>query len=748
MRTLIAGLLIILVSIVWTVPLADAQSGNKPRRALFICAEDYEPPGYAFDAASPEFMLPDLTTPCQDTGLLVARLVQLGWTRSEAADSEIIVIKNPTPGQMLEALREMKEFLNSNAETGSLGLVYFAGHGVEVNSKQYMFATGKPVSIRRAAEILWNNADAIVFQNAAVELKTDVFGGLGNCFCDFLVIVDACRNDPVAFTRLDRGLSESEKTVSRDRGRGQILITSPKQVLLPPGLGAMYATSEPGPILDQSPTRLALMLERALVAGRSLHEILSKAAVAVSDKSRFTQYPQAPALSYASRKTWCLDRCPQTDEEAQLPDAAVFRRLAAKRNPLLQRILFQPQQTGQPQQADQPNQPPAKAQYVALYDPPDVLAARESGAISTDVFWCDSGPNAQSLNRQAQAFAEQLSAMARGNDVQDGTPLGSIRLRSLTERQNASSGYRLASNVVWTDFDSIPETGWANRFQKLGVSPSLDIIPVRTASPAQISVFFCKGAAIDNPAHQDPPMRLWLHIFSPEQRDLATSVGVEIQTTNPHIMVADKIVVTGPKTPDLSQVRYFYPQDRTQAERVADQIRASTVLGDRLSVSYLPEFQSEEVQPGLLEVWLGKREKASTDEKALLFGEKEVASARGATRPLASHAINAQTLAAVRALGGENLDSGSLTTVLERCAAGLRNAVTVPVTTNEFTALLSLCVNIGSAKLESSSLVSLLNDGDRRKAADAILLWDKVGGERALELSTRRALERDLFLGK
>jgi lysozyme len=76
--------------------------------------------------------------------------------------------------------------------------------------------------------------------------------------------------------------------------------------------------------------------------------------------------------------------------------------------------------------------------------------------------------------------------------------------------------------------------------------------------------------------------------------------------------------------------------------------------------------------------------------------------------------------------------------------------VTVPLTENEFGAMVSLCFNIGARNFANSSVVKKLNVGDRKGAADAFLLWNEgtIGGKRQAipHLTERRKAERALFL--
>lgn len=72
--------------------------------------------------------------------------------------------------------------------------------------------------------------------------------------------------------------------------------------------------------------------------------------------------------------------------------------------------------------------------------------------------------------------------------------------------------------------------------------------------------------------------------------------------------------------------------------------------------------------------------------------------------------------------------------------------VNVPVTQNEFIALVSLAFNVGVGALMKSKLLRKLNSGDRDGAAEEFLDFDLANGKRVAGLTRRRKAEHDLFL--
>lgn len=80
----------------------------------------------------------------------------------------------------------------------------------------------------------------------------------------------------------------------------------------------------------------------------------------------------------------------------------------------------------------------------------------------------------------------------------------------------------------------------------------------------------------------------------------------------------------------------------------------------------------------------------------------------------------------------------------------VRSVVRVPLNENQFSALVTLSYNIGNGAFKNSTVLRLLNEGDRQAAADAFMMWNKVKRDgnlmQSAHLTARREAERDLFL--
>lgn len=85
---------------------------------------------------------------------------------------------------------------------------------------------------------------------------------------------------------------------------------------------------------------------------------------------------------------------------------------------------------------------------------------------------------------------------------------------------------------------------------------------------------------------------------------------------------------------------------------------------------------------------------------------------------------------------------------LKRFESSVNNLVKVPLSQNQFDALVSLVYNIGQTAFSKSTLLKKLNAKDYTGAADQFLVWNRAGGKVMKGLVRRREAERALFLKK
>lgn len=81
-----------------------------------------------------------------------------------------------------------------------------------------------------------------------------------------------------------------------------------------------------------------------------------------------------------------------------------------------------------------------------------------------------------------------------------------------------------------------------------------------------------------------------------------------------------------------------------------------------------------------------------------------------------------------------------------RFEACVSKQVTVPLSQNQFDALVSFAFNLGCGNLASSTLLKKLNAKDYAGAASEFAKWNRAGGKVLAGLTRRREAEKALFL--
>lgn len=81
-----------------------------------------------------------------------------------------------------------------------------------------------------------------------------------------------------------------------------------------------------------------------------------------------------------------------------------------------------------------------------------------------------------------------------------------------------------------------------------------------------------------------------------------------------------------------------------------------------------------------------------------------------------------------------------------RFEACVDKQVSVPLTQNQFDALVSFAFNLGCGNLASSTLLRKLNAKDYKGASLEFVKWNRAGGKVLAGLTRRREAEKALFL--
>nr|WP_314382468.1 caspase family protein [uncultured Cardiobacterium sp.] len=160
-----------------------------------------------------------LKNPGNDADAMTAALQRAGFHVTTRKDLRL--------GEMKSAINDFGVRLNRD----TIGLVYFAGHGVQTeDSRNYLLPIGADTDIIKSAQ-LPDGAVSLDFIRGAMD-----GGGLN------LIFLDACRDNPYAFTRGSgkRGLAPMTS------GSDDILIMPPLPAI-PPTTATPTATTAPTP---------------------------------------------------------------------------------------------------------------------------------------------------------------------------------------------------------------------------------------------------------------------------------------------------------------------------------------------------------------------------------------------------------------------------------------------------------------------------------------------------------------------
>lgn len=192
-----------------------------------------------------------LPNPPNDAADMAALLKQSGF--------EVIQRENASLKEMHRALREFGDRLARE----TLGLFYFAGHGVQVRGRNYLLPVD--ADIGREDEVAYNALDL-----QAVMEKMDTARNHTN-----LIILDACRNNPFA-------------------ARFKLANTGLAQIDAPPGTVVAFATA-PGSVAADGSGRNGLytkhLLEQLGKPGVRIEDAFKQVRIAVRAESKGLQTP-------------------------------------------------------------------------------------------------------------------------------------------------------------------------------------------------------------------------------------------------------------------------------------------------------------------------------------------------------------------------------------------------------------------------------------------------------------------------
>lgn len=160
-----------------------------------------------------------LANPEHDARAVAAKLRQLGFIVVEGYDLTH------------EGMQDVVKDFSKAVRGADIGMFYYAGHGMQVNGKNYFV----PV------DAAFQDASALDFEAIPMDL---ILRQMQNDVAVRLVILDACRDNPLSQT-LSRSMSHGSRSVSVAEGLAEVKINDPGE-----GTAIIFATSPDQVALD------------------------------------------------------------------------------------------------------------------------------------------------------------------------------------------------------------------------------------------------------------------------------------------------------------------------------------------------------------------------------------------------------------------------------------------------------------------------------------------------------------------
>jgi hypothetical protein len=539
-----------------------------------------------------------LPNACSDAQNVAASLVRIGWKE----DTEIDLQCDLTVDQMSTHVRRFVAQLIDDPY--AVGVFYFAGHGVQVDARQFIFGVDAKPNLDVARRQIERNPDSQLFLGAALDVYADFIQDVGAVTDGGLtVIIDACRSDPL---------------IKSLKGNGLRSITAPTvRTTLLPGIMIAASTQNGEVALDGGGAigPYAAALQSSIARDKFVASIMGEVTTKVwtSTRQMFPQHPQIPYFSGVPSFP-CLAGCatPTGAPPQPPPDHGPgFAATTGKASVVLAALATLSPRDGvtnsrlaslfhRAQAAT--TAPPARIPvFNKLITPLFVQQAlqnrRQVKGLRVDIFWCEAGDDVEGRKAAAERYGEYLKA--RATERGEGQEIASVRLRVLTRNGNALPSYRFVQNAVVNDLDNPIADKWAGI-----MADTKDLIRVPASNNGDyMGMFVCSIGA------QTPfPASVYWHVPTASHVSLANGLinKLDEQTGNFKAIPDVEVVETGPQ---VSQVRYYYDADQTVAYRLADSIQV--LLGHEVLVKY---FTSADVatspKPGTVEVWIGKDETA------------------------------------------------------------------------------------------------------------------------------------------
>jgi len=592
-----------------------------------------------------------LNAPCSDVKMVAAKLASIGWRKDEIyvlcdlRNEEIYRVIS----KMITAMPLMPD------EKPRLSILYLAGHGMMVDGRNYVFGVDTllniPVKSDQAIDIITSGTERNVFEpNEGVDIfhAFSQFEHEDVITSPFLVLVDACRNNPL-LKYMNTYVEDAIKSTDPQKVRLMTLIKDRFKYGRPPtrlarGVEFVYATTPRNVTFDvgeQGHSRMAQHISTLIKPETTIRQVLLDVESKMqSDNDNYADQDKQMLDSNGelyAEGDWCFSGCRlpgpiqvangayssgfQASKRANLGPASGPSLSFVAENGKASGLVLANFQLSEPESnAQGVNTPEAASAPLPKKTRPSIFPDQAKRFDTTapqpvliDIFWCSGDELAPDRAAMASGlYSELVSTLETGNRRIGRSQVYAVRIRELTSSNNLKARNQRNINALYVE----PYATGADENEialKYILPNHSEVQPRQTDDPSKdyISVFYCKDAfkGIRAP-------RVYFQIASDEDLPLAYRMMTAVKVTSEDLSIEPRAQAMNKnsefpmsKYPRNTEVRVSDPSMLERGAQLAKDLEA--IVGTPVKVRCTPLCKS--ATPGRnIEVWIGGGKRAET----------------------------------------------------------------------------------------------------------------------------------------
>ncbi|WP_227461091.1 caspase family protein [Cupriavidus pauculus] len=565
-------------------PSASAPATRAPRRAaILVGVKTYRPTNYVADPASNIKMLRNLGTPCEDVDEISKQLQMAGWRLDN--DDKNAEIHTYCDVELHVVRDDIEKRIEAFDHPDDLLIIFFAGHGAEINGRNYFFGKNATLDMATAVNRLASDSKSPLFLGAAMELNNTILALAGIAYHgNILVIVAACRDDPVTYSELATSL--------------KVPIGPPLYETRPTGIRVFYANT-PGKTISDGIglSNLGRAFAKNISREKAVYRAIIESQTEVINATKNGSVENPVAVGDFNQYEICFYRCKTSVTPAFYRHDTL--RLTSARVP--GRFLKIATEEVAPEESRREGPPPKGFTVVRSANQP-IQSPLTSTPIGVDIYWCESG-GLRKHKEQADALGKKLATLAdTWTNAAPSARIGAIRTKPLSDLENQKPGFRFARNSIRYSGENDKAGIFAKLVSKTFLAKAY-VEPTRGDVTDTINVFLCSGGE-----KFPTSSRLFIQAAKPSQRGIGIYISGEIERKMPDLWVADAIDIrqkVQDSSPEHTLVKYFTRGDEGLAMRIAGSLDP-LLPSAPLVVFAPPKSGSTDKLKGLVEIWLGR----------------------------------------------------------------------------------------------------------------------------------------------